>query len=212
MTSIMRKSVRGAATGLGALAIVAGASGCGSLLGGGDDGEQKPADEKEQPAEDDGAAKDDGAAAEDDGSAGASDAGGDTEAAGAGSAASDGGGDAAAAGELSDEDLTAGSEMFVEFLQVLDDDTTGACEMIYDPTTKGAPSDEFVTGCAPGLESGFEAQGIQLEPGMFDAFDASMVELTDNGDGTAAVAVAGTDMGMNVIKADDGEWYVQAPM
>ncbi|MGO2819167.1 MAG: hypothetical protein ACTIA5_00070 [Brachybacterium tyrofermentans] len=84
--------------------------------------------------------------------------------------------------------------------------------MIYDPSTKGAPSEEFLTGCAPGLEAGFEQQGLELQPGMFDAIDASMIELADNGDGTAAVSMAGQEMGMNVIKADDGEFYIQAPM
>lgn len=207
MTSIMRKSLRGAASGLGVLAIAAGASACGGLTGGGDEGDKKPDAEKEQPAGDNGDPKDDGA------DAGASDTGGDDAAAtGGDTAASDGGGDTAAAGELSDEDLTAGSEKFVEFLQTLDDDTTGACEMIYDPSTKGAPSEEFLTGCAPGLKAGFEKQGIELQPGMFDTFDASMVELTDNGDGSAAVSLAGQEMGMNVIKADDGEFYIQAPM
>ncbi|MDN5599142.1 MAG: hypothetical protein L0G52_01240 [Brachybacterium sp.] len=37
MTSSMRRTVRGAAAGMGALAIIAGTAACGDLLGGGDE-------------------------------------------------------------------------------------------------------------------------------------------------------------------------------
>ncbi|WP_193104615.1 hypothetical protein [Brachybacterium sp. FME24] len=210
MTSIMRRTVRGAATGLGALAIVAGASACGGLLGGEDEGGDGTVTEEDQPAEEEGDAPDaeeegDAPDAEEEGDAPAAEEEGDDAAASEGE-------EGAAGGELSEDDLTAGSERFVEFMQVLDDDAAGACEMIFDPTTGGAPSKSFVETCAPGLEAGFEGQGIELQPGMFDTIDASMIELTDNGDGSAAVTMAGQSVNMGMVKADDGEWYVQANM
>lgn len=211
MTSIMRRTVRGAATGLGALAIVAGASACGGLLGGGDE-EQEPqrVEEEEAPAEDEGAGD---AAADESGEDAESDEGGEDDAAasegGEDDAASDGGD---AAGALSDDDLSAGSERFIEFLHTLDDDGAEACGFILDPTTGAGMSDEAAEACGPAITSGFEQQGTELQPGMFDTFDASMIELTDNGDGTAAVSLAGTDMGMNMVTGDDGQWYIEAPV
>ena len=53
MTSIMRRTVRGAAAGLGALAIVAGTAACGGLLGG-DAEEDSPSVEEQDPAQDEG--------------------------------------------------------------------------------------------------------------------------------------------------------------
>ncbi|MGO1505890.1 MAG: hypothetical protein ACTH0H_08340, partial [Brachybacterium sp.] len=55
MTSIMRRTVRGAAAGLGALAIVAGTAACGGLLGG-DAEEDSPSVEEQDPAQDEGGA------------------------------------------------------------------------------------------------------------------------------------------------------------
>lgn len=203
MTSIMRRTVRGVATGLGALAIVAGASACGGLLGGGEEDQGDTKVEEKEPAE----GEEGAAAGESEGDAASSDGGEDAP-------ASDGGDseDAEGAeGALSEDDLTAGSERFTEFLHALDDDGVEACSFILDPTTGAGMSGEAAEACGPAISSGFEQQGTELQPGMFDVIDVSMIELSDNGDGTAAVSLSGTDMGMNMVQADDGQWYIEAP-
>lgn len=222
MTTIMRRTVRGAATGLGALAIVAGASSCGSLLGGGDeDGSEDPAGE-EQPAEE----GEDGAAAEDEGAEAAEDAadegeeaadeetdGGSEESsedsgsdAAAEDSVSDGGGDEMASGSLDEAALTSAGDKFFEFLQVMNEgDAEGTCAMMLDPTTDAPAEGAFLDACASGFESEL---GASFEPGSLDAVERSMIEVVDNGDGTVGVSAMGTEFPMSMVQADDGEWYV----
>ncbi|GAA1487685.1 hypothetical protein [Brachybacterium sacelli] len=183
MTPIMRRTVRGAATGLGALALVAGASSCSTLLGGEDEGGQETSAGEEQAAEDE------------------SDAGSD---AGGEEAGSDAGGDEAA-GRIDEAGLTAAGDRFLEFLQVLDDgDADTACAFVLDPSTGEPFAGDRLAQCtemiAPKMES--------LEPGSMDILGRSMIETMDNGDGTVDVTVAGRDFQYVLKQAPDGEWYV----
>ena len=119
MNAIMRKSVRGSAAGLGALAIIVGASACGTIsdLAGGGDGGDDPA--AEEPAEDE------GAGAEEDGAA--EDAGGVSSDGGAAGEETEGG----EAGALSEEDLTAAGDQGLAFLKAAaSGDGEGACAVV----------------------------------------------------------------------------------
>jgi len=213
MNAIMRKSVRGSAAGLGALAIIVGASACGTIsdLAGGGDGGDDPA--VEEPAEDEGAegegaegaegegAEDEGAGAEEDGAA--EDAGGESSDGGAADEETEGG--EAAGGSLDQSELDAASERFVEFVQVMDDgDGEKTCSFFIDPTTDKPVEGETLTKCGEMLASQEEG----LEPGSMDMIDASMVEASDNGDGTVSISMMGSEFPYPMAKADDGEWYM----
>lgn len=216
MNAIMRKGVRGTAAGLGALAIIVGASACGTIsdLAGGGDGGDDPA--VEEPAEDEGAedegAEGEGAGAEE----GAEDEGADAAegdaAEDAGGESSDGGaageeieGDDAAGGSLDQSELDAASERFVEFVQVMDDgDGEKTCSFFIDPTTDKPVEGETLTKCGELLASQEEG----LEPGSMDMIDPSMVEASDNGDGTVSISMMGSEFPYPMAKADDGEWYM----
>lgn len=211
MTSTMRRTVRGTASALGALAIIAGASACGSLLGGGDEGEKSTTEE--QPAEGEGS--DEEATTTEEEASGAAEGVASAEESGAAegetsaeetttdSAAE---GDDAAAGEaLSDEDIAAASERFVEFIHVLDDgDPVAACAFVVNPATGEPMTGDEATACGDGLAPSMEG----LEPGSMDVIDASMIEATDNGDGTVGITMGGTEFPYSMTKGSDGEWYV----
>lgn len=195
MNAIMRKSVRGTTAGLGALAIIVGASACGTIsdLAGGGDGGDDPA--AEEPAEDE------GAGAEEDGAA--EDAGGESSDGGA--AGEEIEGDDAAGGSLDQSELDAASERFVEFVQVMDDgDGEKTCSFFIDPTTDKPVEGETLTKCGELLASQEEG----LEPGSMDMIDPSMVEASDNGDGTVSISMMGSEFPYPMAKADDGEWYM----
>lgn len=229
MNTMMRRTVRGTATALGALAIVVGTAGCGSLLGGGDDSRT---DDQEQGQEQDGEdtgedtsteddsttedSADDTEDSSDDSAEETDDA--DTDDAAGGSTddstddaaddsddATDDSGTDTAAGDLSDEDLDAASQRFVDFMQVMDDgDGEAACAFFLDPQT-----DEPVTGktlemCGEMVTPQMEG----LEPGTMDILDASMVTAIDNGDGTVTIDMMGTEFPNPMAKASDGEWYL----
>ncbi|MGO1227468.1 MULTISPECIES: hypothetical protein [unclassified Brachybacterium] len=210
MTSIMRRTVRGTAAGLGALAIIVGAAAC----GGGDAETTDPAVSEEEPAEEEGepAEEADPAETEEDGGEASTDEGTDSEgdeaAAGEGDDAAAGEGDDATAGEaLSEEDLTAVGDRYFEFLQAAaQSDGTAACALILNPLTDEPLEGTVLEQCAIGFEGEAGAEGV--DPSMFDALDRSMFEGVDNGDGTAGVSVMGQDGGMTFLKADDGQWYI----
>ncbi|MBP2407527.1 hypothetical protein JOF44_000430 [Brachybacterium fresconis] len=224
MTTIMRRTVRGAATGLGALAIVAGASSCGSLLGGGDeDGSQDPAGE-EQPAEEGGdgaaaegddAAADEGDAAADEGDDAASDEGDDTAAeddeddagtdGGDDVATDEGGDDPATGGEVAEEELGAAKQRVLTFFEALgEQDAEAACSVMLDPSTGEPASGEGLTDCVDELES--SGQMEQFTPEVVDVITEDMLEAEGNDDGTITISAAGTEVSME--KADDGKWYI----
>lgn len=220
MTSIMRRTVRGAATGLGALAIVAGTAACGGLIGGGDDGGDggtsseedskggedsettKDEETTEETTEETGEAEDAGEGAEEE--AEDSTEGDDDAAAGS----SDEGGDQAASGEaLSEEDLTAVGDVYFEFLQAAAaQDGNAACSLITHPATGEPLEGAELSACAEGFEG--ETEDSQIDPSVAEAMDRSMVEGVDNGDGTAGVTLMGSDGGVTFIKASDGKWYI----
>ena len=118
MTSIMRRTVRGAAAGLGALAIVAGTAACGGLLGG-DAEEDSPSVEEQDPAQDEG---DDGADEE-------ADPGEDTEAGDDAETGDDADNDDAGGAEtLGEEDLTKAGDRFYAFFEAIgNEDPEAAC-------------------------------------------------------------------------------------
>ncbi|MGO1977964.1 hypothetical protein [Brachybacterium tyrofermentans] len=211
MTSIMRRTVRGAAAGLGALAIVAGAAAC----GGSDSTEEKPAAEQEQPAEDEKPAEEEKPADEEKPAADEESAAEEGEEAaedaakeGEDVAGEEGDADAAESGDaapLEEADLTAAGDRFLEFIQVMDDgDGEAACAYFLDPTTGEPVSGEVLTACGEQLAPSMEG----LEPGSMDMLERSMIETTDNGDGTAAVNMAGTDFPYTMMKDSSGEWYL----
>ncbi len=216
MNSIMRRTVRGAATGLGALALIAGASACGAigdLVGGGDEGDDPSA---EQPAEDEGSESEDGASeGADEESAGGEDAeGSDTGSEDADAEESEGddaaGGDAEA-GPLSEEDLTASGDRALEFVKAAAaGDAATACSLALDPTTGSGMSGGSLDACVSGFEETAGEEGTELDPSIADAIDRSMIETTDNGDGTAAVSMMGSEAGISMIQGDDGQWYVDS--
>lgn len=211
MTSTMRRTVRGTASALGALAIIAGASACGSLLGGGDEGEKSTSEE--QPAEGEGSDEEATTAEEEasgaaEGVASAEESGaaeGETSAEETTTDSAAEGDDAAAGEALSDEDIAAASERFVEFIHVLDDgDPVAACAFVVNPATGEPMTGDEATACGDGLAPSMEG----LEPGSMDVIDASMIEATDNGDGTVGITMGGTEFPYSMTKGSDGEWYV----
>lgn len=214
MNAIMRKSVRGSAAGLGALAIIVGASACGTIsdLAGGGDGGDDPA--AEEPAEDEGAegeraeeegAEGEGAGAEEDGVA--EDAGGESSDGGAAGEETEGG----EAGALSEEDLTAAGDQGLAFLKAAaSGDGEGACAVVLDPTTGNGMSGSTLEACAAGFEGKAEEEGATFDPSAAEALDRSMIEATDNGDGTAGLTMMGTDAGVTMVKGEDGKWYVDS--
>lgn len=211
MTSTIRRTVRGTASALGALAIIAGASACGSLLGGGDEGEKSTTEE--QPAEGDGSDEEATTAEEEasgaaEGVASAEESGaaeGETSAEETTTDSAAEGDDAAAGEALSDEDIAAASERFVEFIHVLDDgDPVAACAFVVNPATGEPMTGDEATACGDGLAPSMEG----LEPGSMDVIDASMIEATDNGDGTVGITMGGTEFPYSMTKGSDGEWYV----
>ena len=209
MTTIMRRTLRGAATGLGALAIVAGASSCGSLLGGGDDGSEDPAGE-EQPAgegEDGAGAEDEGAdAAAGEGDDAASDGDDAATDQGGEDAATDGGGDDAASGtEVTEEDLGAAKQQVLTFFEALGDhDAEAACSVMLDPSTGEPASGDGLAACVEELDA--SGQMEQFSPEVVDMITEDVLEAEGNDDGSITISAAGTELGME--KADDGTWYI----
>ena len=215
MNSIMRKTVRGTATGLGALALIAGASACGAigdLAGGGEGGDDPSA---EQPAEEEGGESEGGE------SEGGEFEGGESEGAeGSESEGSEGEsesteGDDAAGGSdgepVSEEDLTAAGDQAFEFVKAAaSGDAEGACALALDPTTGSGMSGSSAEACVAGFEESAEEAGTEFDPSVADALDRSMVETSDNGDGTAAVSLGGVDAGFAMVQGEDGKWYVDS--
>lgn len=200
MRSIMRTTTRRAAVAVGALALAAGAAGCGALTGG-DEPETETTAEEEAGTEEDAATEED-ATTEDD--AATEEDATEEDAATEDDATEE---DAAAeSGPLSDEDLTAAADRFYEFLEkAAASDFVGACGLMIDPTTDEPVSGATAEGCAEGLETGLGENVSAL-----GSIDRSSVETTDNGDGTAAVQFMGSDFGYNMVKASDGQWYIDS--
>lgn len=216
MNSIMRRTVRGAATGLGALALIAGASACGALgdlAGGGDEGDDPSA---EQPAEDEGSESEDGGSEGADEDSEGDDAvgsdGEDTEAEGSeGAEGDDAAGGDADAEPLSEEDLTAAQDQALAFMKAAaGGDAEGACALALNPSTGEPLSGAALDGCVTGYEEEMEEADIELDPALADMIDSSMIEVTDNGDGTAYAILTGSTTGVDMIKAEDGTWYVDS--
>ena len=222
MNSIMRKTVRGTASGLGALALIAGASACGAigdLTGGGEGGDDPSA---EQPAEDEGGESEgsegedaEGSESEDaEGSASEDAEGSESEGSASEDAEGAEGDDAAGGSEgepVSEEDLTAAGDRAFEFVKAAaSGDAEGACALALDPTTGSGLTGSGAESCVAGYEESAEEEGTALDPSIADALDRSMVETSDNGDGTVAVSFMGEDAGISMVQGDDGEWYVNS--
>lgn len=204
MNVFMRGAVRRTTVGLGALALAAGAAAC----GGG--GEQEPAPQDpgvEEPAgeEGGGGASDAGGEQPDEPSDGGGMFDGGEDPAGSG-ASDDGGEDAETESELSEEEIGAATERFVEFLQAVDDhDAETACSMLLNPET-GETGDEI-----PECVEVFEQDVMpQVEGGEYQDLDASMVDPEDNGDGTVTINLDGSAFPLPMGQGDDGAWYVTA--
>lgn len=125
-------------------------------------------------------------------------------------AASDGGG--ATDAPATEEDLAAASDRMVELLQVMDDqDWEAACGFVLDPTTGTAPEGERLAECADDVEPTMAPLADQLEPGMFDQLDPTMVQAQQGGDGTVTTSVMGQPLEVHLVRGEDGRWYVSIP-
>lgn len=222
MTSIMRRTVRGTAATLGALAIVAGAAACGGLTGGDEETDDSTTveegssedgpDSEDDASEADGTAAEEGEGAAEEGAEAAEEA--ESAAEDEGEDASDADGDTSAeegedaeAGSLSEDDLTAVGDRFYEFLEAAAQaDGDAACALVMNPATDAPLGDAERGACAQGFEERAEEQGV--DPAIFDVIDRSMIEGVDNGDGTAGITMLGKDGGFTFVEADDGQWYI----
>lgn len=123
------------------------------------------------------------------------------------SSASDGGGDA----EVSEEDLTVAKERFVSFMQVVDDpDYEVACGYMLDPSTGEPPVGAELAACAESLEQEL-GSSVDVEPGAFDALDASMVEASADDSGAVTISFGGSQFPVPMTKHTDGQWYFTTP-
>lgn len=219
MNSIMRRTVRGTAAGLGALALIAGASACGAigdLTGGGEGGDdpsaEQPADEEDggeseggepEGAESEGSAEDgessegDGASTDESEDAEGDDAGGDT---------SEGGDEAA--GPISEEELTTAGDRFYAFFEAIGaQDPEGACRLVIDYDTGEPAESDGLQTCVDSFDEEF---GGDFDPSAVDAIERSMIGAEDNGDGRASITMLDEPADMYMKKADDGQWYIEA--
>lgn len=222
MTSIMRRTVRGTAATLGALAIVAGAAACGGLTGGDEEKDDSTTveegssedgpDSEDDASEADGTAAEEGEGAAEEGAEAAEEA--ESAAEEEAEDASDADGDTSAeegedaeAGSLSEDDLTAVGDRFYEFLEAAAQaDGDAACALVMNPATDAPLGDAERGACAQGFEERAEEQGV--DPAIFDVIDRSMIEGVENGDGTAGITMLGKDGGFTFVEADDGQWYI----
>lgn len=123
------------------------------------------------------------------------------------STASDGGGDAV----VSEEELTVAKERFVSFMQVVDDaDYEAACGYVLDSTTGAPLAGAALDDCAAGLEQEIGSTG-NVEPGTFDALDASMVEASADDSGVVTISFGGSDFPVPMTEHTDGQWYFTDP-
>ncbi|WP_062950759.1 hypothetical protein [Brachybacterium sp. sponge] len=219
MNSIMRKTVRGTATGLGALALIAGASACGAigdLTGGGEGGDDPSAEQPAPEGEASEGGESEGSDTESEGSEDEGAEGSESEGAEGGDTESEGseGDDAAGGSEgepVAEEDLTTAGDRAFEFVKAAaSGDAEGACALALDPTTGSGMSGSSAESCVAGYEESAEEEGTALDPSIADALDRSMVETSDNGDGTVAVSFMGEDAGISMVQGDDGKWYVNS--
>lgn len=219
MNSIMRKTVRGTATGLGALALIAGASACGAigdLAGGGEGGDDPSAEQPAEEGEESEGGESEGSESEGEDAEGAGSEGAEgSESEGSeGESESTEGDDAAGGSEgepVSEEDLTAAGDRAFEFVKAAaSGDAEGACALALDPTTGSGMSGSSAESCVAGYEESAEEEGTAFDPSIADALDRSMVETSDNGDGTVAVSFMGEDAGISMVQGDDGKWYVNS--
>lgn len=120
-------------------------------------------------------------------------------------AQSDAGGDEAMVGAVDEAGLTAAGDRFLEFIRVLDDGNgEAACAFFLDPTTGQPVSGPTLTQCGETLAPQMET----MQPGSMDVLDRSMVETTDNGDGTVGIALAGSEFPYAMVMGSDGMWYL----
>ena len=219
MTSIMRRTVRGTAAGLGALAIVAGTAACGGLIdevtGGGEDEPtvEEPADDgteeagaaAEEEGEDTDTESDDSEATEDD--TDADDAAGEGEDSDESEDTADDAGDSASGDALSEDDLSAVADRYYEFLQAtVEGDGKAGCGLLMNPYTDAPLEGSALEACAEGFSSAAEEEG--MDESLLDIIDPSMIEGVDNGDGTAGVTMMGQDGGVVFVQGEDGKWYI----
>ncbi|MCT2261368.1 hypothetical protein M3F59_07000 [Brachybacterium muris] len=123
------------------------------------------------------------------------------------SSASDGGGDAA----VSEQDLTVAKERFVSFMQVVDDpDYEAACGYMLDPSTGEPPVGAELAACAESLEQEL-GSSVDVEPGTFDALDASMVEASADDSDAVTISFGGSQFPVPMTKHTDGQWYFTTP-
>ncbi|PZP17087.1 MAG: hypothetical protein DI611_03995 [Brachybacterium faecium] len=183
---------RTAAVGLGSLALALGAAAC---TGGDDEPASPPAAEETTEAEPTTEPAEEPTSEE------------PTDEPTEGSSASDGGGDA----EVSEEDLTIAKERFVSFMQVVDDpDYEAACGYMLDPSTGEPPVGAELAACAESLEQEL-GSSVDVEPGTFDALDASMVEASADDSGAVTISFGGSQFPVPMTKHTDGQWYFTNP-
>ncbi|MBB5831357.1 hypothetical protein [Brachybacterium aquaticum] len=214
MNAFTRRTARGLATGLGALALVAGASACGGLDGLTGGGDEPTAVEESADATDESTAEStDDAGTEDAGTEdGATDDATDEATDDATDEATDDATDEAtddtAAGEpLSEEDLTLAGDRFYVFLEgIAQVDPEKACSVVLDYETGEPATGDGLQAC---IDSFGEVED-EIDPETAALLDRSMIDTVDNGDGRAEVTFMGESGDMYMVKASDGQWYIQA--
>ncbi|GLI31310.1 MULTISPECIES: hypothetical protein [Brachybacterium] len=112
---------------------------------------------------------------------------------------------------VSEEDLTAAGDRAFEFVKAAaTGDAETACSLAMDPTTGSGMSGSNLESWVAGFEESAEEAGTEFDPSVADALDRSMVETSDNGDGTVAVSFMGEDAGISMVQGEDGKWYVDS--
>lgn len=184
MHTRIRSISRGAAVGLSALALAGALAACG-----GDDTTAAPATTEAATTE---AATTEAATTE----------AATTEAATTEAATTE----AAPAGEVTEADLLAAEERYIEFINAAaNDDAMTACGLTADP------SGEPVTGpvqeaCASAIQESGALD--QITPEMVPLFTTDFLEAQALPDGKIELFAGGTSSGVKMVKASDGQWYI----
>lgn len=119
---------------------------------------------------------------------------------------------AAPAGDLSETDITAAKQRFLDFVTAaVNKDGKGACSIMLDPTasepTPIAPG-PVLDGCAQGIEG--EADSIGMTPDQVASLTPDMLEGTAQPDGSVKISAGGQEFPFPMVRAGDGNWYINA--
>lgn len=116
------------------------------------------------------------------------------------------------AGPLSEEDLAAGSQVVVDFMNAsADGDFAKACGMsvlMSETPVEPITNEALLQLCGETAKGELPEGGAEQLQQVRDLFTVENLTVTDNGDGTGSVSFMGSDMGMKVVKLVDGKMYM----